>query len=353
MKILLVSPLPPPEGGIATWTKHFERYCHTSGIHLDIVNSALTGKRSKKINDKTSIKDEIKRTLYIFGRIRHFITKEKYDVIHFNSSCSKLGILRDALLIGFARRFKTPIVFECHCNLKSHIQSSLSLKAFNYISKRSKEVWVINQGSLEFAKAHTQKAKYMPNFIDEDALVKEKEIREEISKALFVGHVQKDKGFLEITEIAAKLSNIEFVIAGPVSPEVSSVVIPQNMNMLGNVEHKNIKALMSDSDVFLFPSHAEGFSLVMLEAMASGLPIIATDVGANKEMISCHGGIIVNVGDTSAMEDAFSKISLPEIRQEMSVYNIKRITECYTVEKVLHQIIEEYRKMGKECFQAN
>ena len=56
---------------------------------------------------------------------------------------------------------------------------------------------------------------------------------------------------------------------------------------------QKLQKYLDKADVFLFPSYTEGFSISLTEAMASGLPCIASDVGANQDMLENHGGILI------------------------------------------------------------
>jgi glycosyltransferase involved in cell wall biosynthesis len=67
----------------------------------------------------------------------------------------------------------------------------------------------------------------------------------------------------------------------------------------------NLRALF---DVFVLPSEIEGFSLALLEAMACGLPCIATDVGGNREALANGTGILVPPGDADALAKALASI---------------------------------------------
>ena len=55
MKVLLVSPLPPPKGGIATWTERFVEYSKRNGLVCEVVNTAVTGKRAVSFSSKKRI----------------------------------------------------------------------------------------------------------------------------------------------------------------------------------------------------------------------------------------------------------------------------------------------------------
>ena len=81
----------------------------------------------------------------------------------------------------------------------------------------------------------------------------------------------------------------------------------------------------------------------MLEAMTRGLPCIATDVGANKEMLENQGGVIVNIGDTDSAAIALESMQNFHKRKEMSAWNSQKVRSFYTVEAVMSQISELYK----------
>ena len=83
----------------------------------------------------------------------------------------------------------------------------------------------------------------------------------------------------------------------------------------------------------------------MLEAMACGLPCIATDVGANGDMLEDKGGIIVPVKNVDAIIDAFEKLEDNNIRKDISNWNIEKVKNNYTRTSVLDEIMDIYNKM--------
>ena len=71
--------------------------------------------------------------------------------------------------------------------------------------------------------------------------------------------------------------------------------------------------------------------------MSRGVPCVATDVGANREMLEDKGGIIVEVGDVNAMKSAFDRMNSPDVRKEMTDWLSDKVTCNYTVESVVKQ----------------
>ncbi|MEH6949461.1 glycosyltransferase family 4 protein, partial [Bacillus sp. JJ634] len=129
-------------------------------------------------------------------------------------------------------------------------------------------------------------SRLVTNFIDDTFILdRDKGINTEIQKILFVGHVQVTKGVKEIIQVASCLPKIEFILAGPIASEIKKLNIPKNVILKGVVSPEEVRELLGDADVFLFPTYSEGFSIALLEAMAMGVPIITTPVGANADMI--------------------------------------------------------------------
>ena len=83
----------------------------------------------------------------------------------------------------------------------------------------------------------------------------------------------------------------------------------------------------------------------VLEAMAMGVPIIATDVGANKEMIENRGGIIIPAKDEQEILNSLRLIESPVLRKEMSDWNIAKVRNYYTKDKVMDCLIEKYKSI--------
>ena len=92
-KVILVSPLPPPVGGIASWTESYIKYAKNNNIKCHLINSAVVGERVQ--TGKISYKDEIKRTKKLHDELKWWSKNEKETVIHYNASSFTKGLIRD------------------------------------------------------------------------------------------------------------------------------------------------------------------------------------------------------------------------------------------------------------------
>lgn len=346
MKILLVSALPPPAGGIATWTERYLRYCRKRHIDISLVNIAVNGDRAVKINNRTNYLDELSRTKRIIKDMRSMLRSAKPSVVHINTSCASLGIFRDLLCVKEAKRAKVPIILHFHCDVASRIHGAARMFALKKMAGMSDKLLVLNSSSKEFVFSHSKiDPIVMPNFVDADYFSEQHEIKDRIREVVFVGHVQNAKGCREILGAAEKLPSIHFTLIGPVADEISMLACPANVSMVGAKTPEEVKSHLQNSDLYLFPSYAEGFSLSLTEAMASGLPVVATEVGANRDMIEDRGGILIPVMDENAIVSAIEEISSADKRKEMSSWNTEKAKSFYLTETVMSSLLEIYQGM--------
>ena len=347
MRILLISPLPPPSGGIATWTKNYIDSSYAKENKIYLVNTAVRNNRIKEYK-KIVLKEELKRTLDIFLKIKKNVSK--IDIAHINTSCGSLGIIRDYLFVKYLKFKKIKVVVHYHCNISDMVSKKYQKIFLKKILKNSDIDLVLNKFSEEYIKKNYQKeVRLIPNFMlqkDFQKLSKLKCIKKDIKKILYTGHITEAKGCKEILEVAKEIPELNFVLAGKVNDEYFKNYTLKNVVFLGEISSQEVKKQLKDADIFLFLSHTEGFTMSLLEAMSAGLPIIATDVGANRDMIEDNGGVIVDIGDVKKVSQEIIKLKSDLIlRQKMSVFNIEKVRENYLQEKILEEIFKIYKEI--------
>ncbi len=347
MKILLISPkMEKPNGGIAVWTDEYLSCCEKSGIDCSLVNTAPVGIRAEDGSANRNYLDEFKRTKRIFSGLKKALNEDFYDAVHLNSSCGTLGVIRDFLI---AKRIKEKypclkLLTQFHCDIPYQIGNFISRLFLKKLVAISDECLVLCQNSQDYLQRFCKaESVLIPNFIAESLVIPdEKEIAAQLSTLFYVGRVEKAKGMLELFEVASSFPEISFELAGAVSEELRMVQKPDNVILLGPIAHEKVLEYMDRADAFIFPSHSEGFSVALLESMARGLPCIATDVGANRDMLESSGGIVISVEDLSALKDGIKILQNPQQRQKMSRWCTEKVRTYYTVNRVLEQLIKIY-----------
>lgn len=117
----------------------------------------------------------------------------------------------------------------------------------------------------------------------------------------------------------------------------------------GRVENPVILDFLSSADVYLSCSHSDGSSISLLEAMAVGLPVVATDLPANREWIDpSRQGWLARVGDVEGFaEHLLTAVSLPlQLAREMRDANLARVRADANWRKSAARMVAAYRALA-------
>ena len=105
-----------------------------------------------------------------------------------------------------------------------------------------------------------------------------------------------------------------------------------------------VARLMAESSLLVLPSHGEPFGLAILEAMASGLPVVAVDEGGPRTLVQHgRGGYLVPRQNPDALAEALTALlSRPDAARQMGAFNRGLVEERFTWERVLDRLQEVY-----------
>jgi glycosyltransferase involved in cell wall biosynthesis len=171
-------------------------------------------------------------------------------------------------------------------------------------------------------------------------------------RILVVGALHARKGQDFAIAALAQLSRrgleaeLTFVGSGPTEAELRDQAVEAGVSARVHFAGSQLdpRQSLQSTDVFLLPSRQEGFSNALLEAMATGLPIIATDVGGNAEALEDGvGGRVVQPKDVDAMADALA--NLAEDRGQLAVMgkrNRERVSELFTLDRSAQRLAGWY-----------
>jgi len=140
---------------------------------------------------------------------------------------------------------------------------------------------------------------------------------------------------------------LEIAGAGPCQDDLerltAALKLTGQVSFLGEVS--DVPALLARARLFVLPSLSEGISLTLLEAMASGLPIVATRVGGNPEVVvSGKTGLLVPVQNPSALAEALLQVwQDPARAQDMGQAGRRRVEECFNIRTMLARYEAIYR----------
>ena len=366
-KVLLLSPLPPPVGGIANWTKILTRIVKTKNDNLILLDTAVRWRNVRKESTFPRIFGGMLQTISVLIRSLKSILLEKPDVMHICTSGS-FSFARDMLLIHLARVFGIKTLLHIRMGRLPKLLSSCNkeYKTFYLAFSAADCCLVIDKSSFDAVQLkfvdnekYAEKIKLLPNFIDLEEINCNKQRVEgnnEYIRLIYIGHVRKTKGIIELFE-AIKLLNdprIRLQVVGPYEKDfkekLDSIGINDVVDYQGTVEKNRVFELLSASSALILPSYTEGFPNVVVEAMACKKAVLATDVGAIPEMLDIESDNACGMCFKSKSIDEIASC-LSTVLQDRKILKTwgenarKRVEEHYSADIVIPKLINIWNNL--------
>lgn len=235
--------------------------------------------------------------------------------------------------------------------------NSSGLKKFILDNKLTQigKVKVLAKGSSNGINTEHFNKNYITNIL-ENRLQKRKELGIEPTDFVFcfIGRLAEAKGIAGLCEAFLNLNNeytnTKLLLVGPIETANSMLsdatieLINKNKNIVYPGRAEDIRPILNLSDCFVFPSYREGFPGVLMQAGAMGVPIIASDIGGNNELIKNNlNGLLFevkNIGQLqNTMKIVYNNLSL---REQLAENMSKTISNDYQNSIVWNAIKNEY-----------
>jgi glycosyltransferase involved in cell wall biosynthesis len=175
-------------------------------------------------------------------------------------------------------------------------------------------------------------------------------------QVLFLGDVEDHKGAFLLLDAWRRLADdvpvdsADLVVAGSGSVDrarqtVRELGIADHVEVTGWVAPAQVEELLSTSHVLVLPSTFEGQPMAVLEAMAHGLCVVATDVGGIPDLVA-DCGVLVPVGDLSALVDALRHVLVDaEDRAELGARALRRVKEEFDANQTWKRLDSLYQEL--------
>jgi len=369
MRVLLCSPIGEGNvfGGIAIWGRNLLDFYHTTGyhdVHLDAVSfdrqyDAITTSNifQRVLQGIKEYRKAIRQAIYIMDN------QGPYDVMHLCSSAS-ISLLKDWYLLRKANHHGVRTCLHLRFGRVPELaqKNNWEWKILKRVAKLSDKVIAIDKRTYTtFVDHGFNNICLLPNPLFEHVLSyitsEQSKIKRQQNKVVFVGHVIETKGVFELIEAYNALSGMELHLIGPISEETKQriknlVLNPAHLHIYGGIPHKEVIREMLSASLFVLPSYSEGFPNVILEAMACGCPIVATQVGAIPEMLEEEDGkqygIIVQPQSTHQLQEAIHRmLNCDSLREECGRNARLRVHERYTMAQVWQQLIKIWQNKSE------
>ncbi|MCX5737468.1 MAG: glycosyltransferase family 4 protein [Proteobacteria bacterium] len=357
-RLLFVSPLPPPTGGISNWMVAVQASALRERFEIHVVNSspsaehvvAVSKLRGRRIFD----------AVRILARVVVELVRFRPDVVHVNTSYF-WAFLRDGLTIRLARLAGARTVLHVRGGDFPDWAEGSGAAARSFIRatlRRTDMVVALTEHTQRWLEEEVgaDRVRYLPNFVRLDAIGPPPDRSGRSGgpvEVLFVGWCLEAKGVRELLAAARQLPEIRFTLVGPQEP-IFTATIQDELRALGDrvralpaQSREEIFRLYREADVFVLPTWREGFPNVVIEAMAAGLPVVATPVGAIPEAIEDgRSGLLVPVRDATALEHALRRLaSDPALRQQIGACARARVEAVFSFDAVVARLEAIYQEI--------
>jgi glycosyltransferase involved in cell wall biosynthesis len=168
----------------------------------------------------------------------------------------------------------------------------------------------------------------------------------------YVGRLAAEKGLdVALKSMHALSSNprIRFALAGdgPYADHCRREA-PSNAIFTGRIIGEDLSAFYASADLFIFPSTTDTFGNVLLEAMASGLPVIAADVGPTRELLANGGGITFPGGDARGLAAQIQALADDPARRQLLARRGLDASQHCSWDRIFDALIADYRQVLTE-----
>jgi glycosyltransferase involved in cell wall biosynthesis len=276
--------------------------------------------------------------LYTAFRLRRIIERERFDVVHAH-------VARDYSIVAMALAgVRGPkLVFTR--------QLIFPVKRHPFYSRV--DGWIVTTNQILESIRHLgpKATTIVPNWVNVSRMpYEERAIRGPVTLGL-LGQVSPHKGHEDAIEAVRDLgSGYRLLVGGSGRPEYEESLRMKASGLpvefLGFVKPAEF---LQQIDILVLPSWEEPFGIVVLEAMASGVNVVATDAGGPPEILD-HGraGLLVPPRDPASLANAVRRLAEDErLRQEFRERALERVRSQYDIELAVPRIEEFYAQLGR------
>ena len=175
-------------------------------------------------------------------------------------------------------------------------------------------------------------------------------ISDDAMVVLYVGRIAKEKGLEHalhaMTQLSVDAPDVRFVFVGdgPYDAELRAAA-PSSVIFTGRLDGVPLSTAYASCDVFLFPSVTDTFGNVLLEAMASGLVVVAADAGNTRELVGTERGVLVRAGQPGAIADALRTLARDRTHHDAIRVRAQSWARERTWRRVWNGLFSEYRRV--------
>ena len=363
LKVMLVTHIGFPWGGPTQ--RYFDLLESSLSLKTDLTFFESSPNK-KSFSGAGSLNSE--NILNFFAVCTKFIRtlfRVKPSIVHIASTYG-YSFVKHSILILIAKLGGSKVILAPHCSISVFIpKSKLFNRWMEFILNRCDGMIVLSSEWLEI-KEITHKSKIillknsinLANYLE---LERSRKKQNEKVRIIFLGHIGIEKGIVDLIQAVKFLHDkgISGFEVGIYGEDLHPGELEQAKELVKSLELDNLilfykpifgdkkVEVFRDADIFMLPSHHEGLPISVIEAMAAGLPVIATRVGGIPDLIdNSKSGILVN--SKTPLDLANAMITLIDNEQLRNSYGLegrKKASENHDVENYVERLVSFYQEV--------
>lgn len=299
-----------------------------------------------------------------FRMLRKLMDENDYDIIHLHTP---IGGALGRLAARKSRKKGTRIIYTAH---GFHFYKGAPLINWlvyypveRWLSRYTDTLITINQEDYNRAKKFKKtNAVYIPGVgidlekfnsinIDRDMKREELGIPKESFLITSVGELSKRKNHEVVIEALGQINNsdIHYIICGQGDLKDKLKILSTELGIKDQVHflgfRRDITEINMASDLFVFPSYQEGLPVALMEAMAAGLPVVASDIRGNEDLIDQNGGFLISPDNIKDWAKSIGRMydETKENKYGMGIYNKEQVVK-YELPNVIDKMASVYKQ---------
>lgn len=246
-------------------------------------------------------------------------------------------------------------MFQKQANFKSLLQSFILRKPVRWITLNADYVFSYGSKITEIIRGlgvPSSRIAEIPAGIEPDWIRNEVNEVSKVRTFTYLGRYERRKGIEElnnaITQLQKKRTDFIFNFIGPFEPQHKLKF--DNLVYHGQItDNQKIREILDRTDFLVCPSWSEGMPNVILEGMARGCAVIATDVGATSIMVGKDNGFLIEAGDTGVIMESIDKaIEMEDVNVlSLKMNSLDKVRDNFVYENILNKFVNKINSIIK------
>ncbi len=345
--VLLVGPLPAPPltGGVEIGVRMLLGSPTASRHNMRLFNTARRHDPSRSVRE---------RLTYQFGKFIDFLRtlrREQPEIVHVKASWGGVNFGQSIGYCTIARLYGCRVLVQLHggsFDTWYKTSSAAARTVIRYGLSTASEIIVLSEywRSMVRELLPGRPVHVVPNGVELDNVIRPVSRAGEL-RILTIGTVCRRKGHFDIVRAAARCRDlpVRFVFAGPDEDDetgrtlralIDELDTASNIEFLGPIDSDEKWQHLAQTDIYLLPSHGENMPNAILEAMATGLPIICSKAGAMPEMLDeGESGLFIDAGESDQIAAAVRRLAeSPALRRALAAGAHDRVEARYAFPRI-------------------